>query len=106
MLRLLKVASDEKRLDDLQIEFEGWLDDTLCTIRDEDDRRRADDESSLTMSEKWPQRYLNPEQVETWIEQLKAGEPLGSPQFRYTAGVFRKSDGPRLVKIEGLLKNI
>jgi hypothetical protein len=71
----------------------------------EDNRRRANDEPSLTIAQKYLQSYLKAEQVETWIDQLRSGRPLGPPAFRYKAQI-RKGDGGRRLEIEALSKDL
>jgi hypothetical protein len=102
---LIKAGTDADRLDDLEAAFDAWLDQTWEAIYEEEARRKEDDESSLTLSEKWPQRYLSREQIAAWMQALKSGEPLGRAVFRYRA-LVRREKGRRRLEIDGISKDI
>ena len=104
-VRLLQIAETQERVPDLNEAFDEWRADTRMAIDAEDNRRRANDESSLTISQKWLQSYLKTEQVDTWIDQLRSGRPLGPPSFKYKAQI-RQGDGPRRLEIDGISKDL
>ena len=104
-VRLLQVAEAEGRLPDLNLAFDEWRGETREAIDAEDNRRRASDETSLTISQKWLQPYLKAEQVDAWIDQLRSGRPLGPPSFKFKAQIH-KGEGPRRLEIEGINKEI
>jgi len=104
-VRLLQIAEAQERVADLNEAFDEWREDTRMAIDAEDNRRRANDETSLTISQKWLQSYLKAEQVETWIDQLRSGRPLGPPAFRYKVQI-RKGDGGRRLEIEAINKDL
>ncbi|MGA2619868.1 MAG: hypothetical protein ABSF26_19820 [Thermoguttaceae bacterium] len=100
-IRLLQVGEETNRLPDLDNAFADWVRDTMVEIDAEDNRRRAADMGSLTMSDKWPQKCLKAAQVDTWIEQLRAGRPLGPPEFRFKALIL-EDGGPQRLEIDGV----
>jgi ParB/RepB/Spo0J family partition protein len=102
---LIKAGTDAERLDDLEKAFDAWLDQTYTAIYEEESQRRENDESSLTLSDKWAQKYLSREQIAAWIQALKSGEPLGAAVFRYRA-LVRREKGHRRLEIDGISKNI
>jgi len=102
---LIKAGKDAERLDDLEKAFDAWLDQTNLAICEEESRRRENDESSLTLSDKWAQKYLSREQVAAWMQALKSGEPLGQAVFRYRA-LVRREKGRRRLEIDGISKDI
>ncbi len=104
-VRLLQAAEAEERLVALTKAFDAWCADTRTAVEAEDSRRRANDEDALSISDKWLQRYLKPDQVNGWIDQLRSGRPLGPPEFRYRA-MIRKGDGPQRLEIDGIKKDL
>ncbi len=104
-VRLLQVAEAQQRVKDLTEVFDQWREDTRSAIEAEDNRRRAADETLLTIAQKYLQTYLKSEQVDAWIEQLRSGRPLGPPAFRYRAQI-RAGDGPRRLEIERISKDL
>jgi ParB-like chromosome segregation protein Spo0J len=102
---LIKAGTDSERLDELEAAFGQWLDQTWEAIYEEEARRKEDDESSLSLSEKQPKRYLTREQITAWTQALKSGEPLGQAVFRYRA-LVRREKGRRRLEIEGISKDI
>ena len=102
---LIKAGTDAERLDELQAAFDAWLDQTWEVIYEEETRRREDDESSLTLSDRWPQKYLSREQVAAWMQALKSGGPLEAAVFRYRA-LVRREKGRRRLEIDGISKDI
>jgi ParB-like chromosome segregation protein Spo0J len=104
-VRLLQAAEGAKRVKDLAAAFDQWRADTQAAVEAEDARRRANDETSLTISQKYLQSYLKGEQVDTWIDQLRSGRPLGPPAFRYKAQIHQGEGGRRL-EIEAIDKDL
>ena len=104
-VRLMQVAEAENRTMDLNEAFDEWRADTRMAIDAEDNRRRADDEKSLTISQKWLQPYLKGEQVDAWIDQMRSGRPLGPPSFKFKA-LISQGDGPRRLEIDGISKEL
>ncbi len=104
-VRLLQIAEAQQRVKDLTEVFDQWREDTRAAIEAEDNRRRAADETLLTIAQKYLQSYLKSEQVDAWIEQIRSGRPLGPPAFRYKAQI-RRGDGARRLEIEGISKDL
>ena len=104
-VRLLQAAEAAGRQADLDEAFDEWRAETREAIDAEDNRRRASDETSLTISQKWLQPYLKAEQVDAWIDQLRSGRPLGPPSFKFKAQI-RRGDGPRRLEIEAFNKDL
>jgi len=104
-VNLLQIAEKAKRVNDLNKAFDEWRTDTRQDIEAEDNRRRANDEASLTVAQKWLQAHLKPEQVAAWADQLRSGDPLGPPTFRYRA-MIRTGKGPRRLEIEAIKKDL
>ena len=104
-VNLLQIAEKAKRVNDLNKAFDEWRTDTRQDIEAEDNRRRANDEAVLTVAQKWLQAHLKPEQVAAWADQLRSGDPLGPPTFRYRA-MIRTGKGPRRLEIEAIKKDL
>jgi hypothetical protein len=104
-VRLLQIAEAEERMKDLNEAFDDWRAQTRMAVDGEDNRRRANDETSLTISDKWLQPYLKGEQVNAWIDQLRSGRPLGPPSFRFKAMIYQ-GEGPRRLEIDGISKEL
>ena len=104
-VNLLQVAEKAERVNDFNKAFDEWRAKTRRTIEAEDNRRRANDEPVLTVAQKWLQAHLKPEQVTAWADQLRSGDPLGPPTFRYRAQI-RTGKGPRRLEIEAIKKDL
>lgn len=104
-VNLLQIAEKAKRVKDLDKAFDDWRGITRQAIEAEDNRRRANDETSLTVAQKYLQAHLKPEQVATWADQLRSGDRLGPPTFRYRA-MIRTGKGPRRLEIEAIKKDL
>ena len=104
-VNLLQIAEKAKRVKDLDKAFDDWRGNTRQAIEAEDNRRRANDEPSLTVAQKLLQAHLKPEQVATWADQLRSGDHLGPPTFRYRA-MIRTGKGPRRLEIEAIKKDL
>lgn len=98
---LMKAAVDAKRVPDLKQAFNDWLDETLNEIKEEQQRREANDEKTLPKDRTWPQRYMNRRQVEAWKTSLESGQPLGKPTFKYKAHI-KEENGHFLIDVASI----
>ena len=102
---LIKLARDKGRLDEFKTMFDAWVEKVQQRLAEEDAIRADRDEGSLSLVEKWPQRYLSAEQVKVWKEALDKEEPFGEPSFRFKA-LLRNERGRKRIEIDSLSADV
>ena len=102
---LIKLATEAQRLDEFKEEFNSWVGNVQQRLEEEEAARADADESSLSPVERWPQRYLSPEQVKAWKEALGNQTPFAAPSFKFKA-LLRDEKGRRRIEIDPLSEDV